>query len=801
MTRQDTIAQALRAIIQTGATFEIRIPQSGSGTMSGYYTDPELAARHVVRHDGRVPGIYVTPNPVVPACHARAADKLVSRAKATTGDADILCRRWILIDLDPVRPSGISSTDEELEASWHRAVAIREYLWQAGWGLPLLACSGNGHHLLYLIDLPNDDAARSLVQRCLAALAFLFDDAVVKVDQGVFNSARIWKLYGTLSCKGSNTPDRPHRVAAMLEVPELQQVSADQLQALAGRCPLPEPRRQVQGVATVPGEAFDLAGFIQRNGLPIVTVGSWQGGTRWVLGVCPWNEAHTNRSAWIAQFPSGAVAAGCHHNGCQGRKWSDLREMLEPRVVPLRQPQLGLPAPTASARPLADARPSIVTPQQGDRYLENTFLDRLPDAVWGNAIASEYVRRYGSCTEAPDAFHLAGFLGAVGIALGRSVWATQSRRIYPNLYLALIGDSGRGRKSTAMHMATEILKRLDPGVVTLKSIGSSEGLLEQLAEAEMTDEQKTVFRSNGTAPEVLHRRLLLSFDEISQFLVKSRKDASSSLIQTVVEAYDCPDQLDHSTRRQKLVALTPTLSFIGCSNAFWLERFSTLSDVLGGFSNRFLYVDGDRKPPMPKPPPPPCMNDIVAAVHGALAHYRQTPRELEFTAGADDLWARWYCECYELPTRTNTASILFQRAQVNAIKIATIYAALDRADAIEARHLEAGIGLVLYSGRVVAGSLGTIGEDAATKLERKILAYLQRTGARTARDVFCFVDGFATMKACREALESLVAGGVLAVESGRQYNSHRYRTVSDREWQAAEDAEPAEPHSSATGAR
>lgn len=795
MSSHEKIVATLRQFVESGAVFEIRIlnaPQGG--TVSGYYTDPELAAQHLARYNGHVPAIYFTPNPVLSACHARSSDTLTKFTKTTTSDGDIIERRWFLIDLDPVRPTGVSSTELELIASYERSLSVYTFLTEQGWPSPVMACSGNGYHLAYSVRLPNDPETRALYQRCLQALGARYTDETVLVDQGVHNAARIWKLYGTKSCKGSNTTDRPHRDSEMYAPAHVGLVTREQMEALAALAPPPPTRRSLPSATGSAHEAFDVPAFIDRHRLEVATESAWEGGIRWVLSVCPWNDQHTDRSAWIAQFPSGAVSAGCHHNSCQGRTWSDLRTMLEPRVVPLRQRPPITPQPLRVNASIAPV--TVLVPPK--RYLEDTFLETLPDAVWSNPLATEYVRRVGTCTEAPDSFHLAGFLAAVGIGLGRSVWATQSRRIYPNLYLAIIGDSGRGRKSTALHMAIEMLRKVDPGPVLLKSLGSSEALLEQLAEAEMTDEQKSAFHERGVSPKVMHRRVILCFDEISQFLQKSRNDSSSSLIQTVVEAFDCPEQLDHTTRRLKLVAHVPTLSFMGCSNAFWLERFSTLSEVLGGFSNRFIYIDGERKPPMPKPPPPPAMNDLVEQIHTALARYRNNPKELEFTPAADELWARWYCECYELPTHSNTASILFQRAQVNAIKIATIYAVLDRETHIDTRHLEAGIGLVLYSGRVVSGSLGTVGENDSSKMERKILAYLKRVGARTARDIYTYVDGFANMKAVRDCLDALSANGVLAMEQGRQYNSHRFRVITDAEWNAAEAEEP---DSSATETR
>ena len=49
------------------------------------------------------------------------------------------------------------------------------------------------------------------------------------------------------------------------------------------------------------------------------------------MNPCPWNADQTYWcAAFIVQFASGAIAAGCHHNGCQGNGWPELRELGEP---------------------------------------------------------------------------------------------------------------------------------------------------------------------------------------------------------------------------------------------------------------------------------------------------------------------------------------------------------------------------------------------------------------------------------------------------------------------------------------
>jgi hypothetical protein len=237
------IQQGLARLTETGQVIELRILGIGGKkrTDSGYFSNPENLAKAAARYDGRAEGIYFTVNPVNPALMARANNRVKPYAEHTTSDQDILKRINFPIDFDPVRPADISSTDEEQHAALVRAWACRLWLNAQGWPEPVFASSGNGAHLIYPIDLPNDGDRADLIKACLSALSSLFSDNSAKVDTSTGNASRIFKLYGTLACKGDNIPERPHRRAAILAAPERRQVvTSEQLMALAAQAPQPK---------------------------------------------------------------------------------------------------------------------------------------------------------------------------------------------------------------------------------------------------------------------------------------------------------------------------------------------------------------------------------------------------------------------------------------------------------------------------------------------------------------------------------------------------------------------------------
>lgn len=276
------IAAWLRLILPAdpASVFEIRAldclppgfrqPRNFGGYFSVSNIDAAAdAAAHLTRAC-RAKGVYFTINPVLPDLLSRRANRVEAfgQREPTTTDSEILSRRWMLIDCDPIRPAGVSSSDSEHNLARDKSHAIRDHLTSQGWPLPLEADSGNGFHLLYCIDVPTTDGG--LIQRCLQALAARFTCPQVDVDKSVFNPARICKLYGTFSRKGDSTDQRPHRRSCITQGPQdgFGVVSIDLLEKLASEAPAaPQRRGGGSGSSRAPQTAGDrIRAWLQKRG-------------------------------------------------------------------------------------------------------------------------------------------------------------------------------------------------------------------------------------------------------------------------------------------------------------------------------------------------------------------------------------------------------------------------------------------------------------------------------------------------------------------------------------------------------
>ena len=251
--KPETITTFLRAVFSPGDVFEIRVldaryPNSSwAHTESGYFEYSQIdLVPNCLANFASYAGVYVTLNPVNPVLLARAHNRIIKVGRnSTTAEADIIKRNWLLVDVDPVRPAGISATDQEKSLAFDMACEIYKFLEAKNFAAPIVVDSGNGTQLLYKVDLPADS---DLPKQILHSLEN-FSDGKVSVDQSVHNASRISRVPGTWNRKGDSIPDRPHRLAEIIDMPaEIKTTATENLQQLAEEnvssdSEIPEPNR------------------------------------------------------------------------------------------------------------------------------------------------------------------------------------------------------------------------------------------------------------------------------------------------------------------------------------------------------------------------------------------------------------------------------------------------------------------------------------------------------------------------------------------------------------------------------
>ena len=318
--------------------------------ISGYFkADSSAIVTELARYPHRT--FYQTMNRIKVGCYSRDQhERLVERPKETTTDSDICGLQWILVDADPVRPSGISSSRSEKEAARKVAAIAMKKLMSMGFSEPVVGDSGNGYHLLFKIHATPDD--KQIIADFLSVLDMWFSTEAVKIDTAVFNPARITKLYGTVAQKGANTPDRPHRQSSIIRFPkEIQETSMELIRKVASEAqhavkPADNPRRSNT-------TAFDLEQFLQSHNVQVTKKVPISSGIKYQLTQCPFDESHGNGDSAVFAYSNGSYGFHCFHNSCSGYHWHEFRQKLDPQAYSnspytVRQ-AVNIPAPSVQS--------------------------------------------------------------------------------------------------------------------------------------------------------------------------------------------------------------------------------------------------------------------------------------------------------------------------------------------------------------------------------------------------------------------------------------------------------------------
>ena len=308
------------------------------GIVAGWYDDVEKAVDAALKlNDVGAEGIYHTLNSVDPALLGRAGNRLKAGVPRTQ-DKEVSILRQLLVDVDPERPAGISSSQQEHDFALGHVGQVSKDLMVKGWPAPLMADSGNGAHLVFrLPDLPNAPENVQLLKDVLEALDSLYtirkDHVLLKVDRTVFNPARISKLYGTIARKGDHTKERPHRWARIISMPnDPQAVSLELLREMAAAVK-PAKLTVVPRMNTNSGnvdfrEPFRIREYLDHYSVPVKTAKDHKGSALYVLHECLFDSSHSGGEAAIGQTADGKLFYQCFHSSCQGKTWADARQVI-----------------------------------------------------------------------------------------------------------------------------------------------------------------------------------------------------------------------------------------------------------------------------------------------------------------------------------------------------------------------------------------------------------------------------------------------------------------------------------------
>lgn len=316
---------------------EIRLIGSNR-TASGYFTDAQTLINAIRPYTDDY-NVYFTINQVNDACYGREQkDRVVQRPKNTTQDSEITARDFVLLDLDAKRLTGTNATREEAIKAYEKAEEIKKFLQEQGFHAPIEVFSSSGIHLYLRCALLPTEENNLVVKKFTQAMGMLFSDENVDVDEKVFNLARISRLPGSYSCKGSkDSKERPQRMCRFLNVPDEILVNEKEYFLKIANL-YPEEDIKPSRENNYSNEKFDLVAFLNKHGIKY-RAQSIAGGTKYILDHCVFNENHRGKDAVIFQRDNGALSYFCFHASCAHNGWKEFRLKFEPDAYDKRSYQ------------------------------------------------------------------------------------------------------------------------------------------------------------------------------------------------------------------------------------------------------------------------------------------------------------------------------------------------------------------------------------------------------------------------------------------------------------------------------
>jgi len=284
----------------------------GDKTVSGVFDDYRYLSESLKQLMESNADIYNTLNPV-----DLEVTNGISTAIRTSRDSDISRITRIPFDFDPIRETGIAATGRQIDDSEVVAERLIRRLNQYAWPDPLMGISGNGCHLIYDTDLPNDKETKKTLTNLYKALEIRFTTDKVKFDVVVRNPARIFRTYGTVNQKGGRK--------TFCVAPENSYVPGDKIVDLASSL-TPEKKKRTW-VKTEGSDnnaryikGWDIVGVFNQSGMVIKERGDV------VDVVCPWEAAHSSTSetdagVWAGEWPQ----FHCFHDSCSDK---DIKDVL-----------------------------------------------------------------------------------------------------------------------------------------------------------------------------------------------------------------------------------------------------------------------------------------------------------------------------------------------------------------------------------------------------------------------------------------------------------------------------------------
>ena len=357
-------------------------------------------------------------------------------------------------------------------------------------------------------------------------------------------------------------------------------------------------------------------------------------------------------------------------------------------------------------------------------------LPPRPELALAHGVIGDFLRRVEHETEA-NAVALAGtLLAGIGNCIGRGPHAIVGRSYhYTNLFVAIVGNTGVGRKGTGGDIVADCLRPADDNWAQWchsPNLVSGEGVIDALRDPVTKMVQKKGgkpddFEAITIDPGAIDKRLLITCPELASAMKAGNRE-NSILSQTLREAWD-GKTLRTLAKNCARTATDPHLSIVGHVTRHELVKVARESDIYGGTYNRFIFLLSDRARLLPHGGDLDDLGTVPARIADVITFARGVGR-VRRSPAADRLWESVYHEL-TTPAGSELLAAVISRGEAQTLRLSLLMALAAQRDTIEADDLHAALDLWRYA---VASARVIFGQVHDPLFERIVAAVNERPG-------------------------------------------------------------------------
>jgi hypothetical protein len=396
-------------------------------------------------------------------------------------------------------------------------------------------------------------------------------------------------------------------------------------------------------------------------------------------------------------------------------------------VAALEEARAGGPRPETS-------RDEEQEPSEPGLNATNDAWPPIDDAAF-YGLAGDIVRALDPHTEADRVAILIQVLAYFGSMVGRNpYYRVEGDYHRANIFAVLVGDTSKGRKGTSAGRVLSIAKHADEpwaGDRVRNGLSSGEGLI-----AEVRDERK-LFDPKTQETEtidfgVTDKRLLVAEPEFANALAVMERPGNT--LSPVIRAAWEGATLWTLTKNSPQKATGAHISIVGHITTAELQARLNRTDLANGFANRFLFLCVRRSKLLPHGG---SISDdqikLLGERVGAAVQHAKTVGQVTMSKPARQAWELAYGALSA--DRAGLLGAVTARAEAQVIRLALLYALIDRKHEIDLAHLRAGLALWEFAEasavRIFSDALGDpVADDIYRALRHAGADGMSRTAIR-----------------------------------------------------------------------